>query len=664
MLVSAADAHGAPPTSREALAKLSQERIIGSSDLVDINYLELAIAVGRAVARIQIGNEYGTGFLVGPGLLMTNHHVIEDENDARRAVAQFDYQDNAGGELLPRQDFRVDLNSLFVTSKELDFTIVGITKNSDKNRPLSSYPWMKMIGETGKAEKGDSLNIIQHPRGGLKQIAFRKNEIIEIPDSAKDFLYYTTDTEPGSSGSPCFNDQWELVALHHSGVPGLNKDKQILKKDGQIWRKDVDPEGLISWIGNEGARISAIVNELQSANLKPEWRDLRDQMLEADAPNPIELAREDAAGAQSGSSTRVTGAHQGEGLGQSYSWMIPLQLTITVGGVGGVSATEPVVRPAVVVTKAEESEKLGPEVTIDQDWSNRQGYDPMFLGVNIPLPKLSAAMHSKTVEVPPQFRKNSQKYILNYHHYSVAMNKKRRTAWFSAGMIDGTRFQDFKRGTDKWFLDPRIDTKFQMGEELYAAANTDRGHLTRFKDLSWGGTQDEAVTATNDSFHFTNCTLQLAGFNEGKDRWQGLELFLLEEHARKDDRKMIVITGPILLNSDPIYKNPSMDYSARIPLGFWKVCCLRRKDGTLAATGFKLGQEDITDLPGFEEKLDVTTAQVAIADLQKLTGLDFGVLTSHDHFAQGGNPGTLEVFRPDGDKQRIKPIETLSDIVV
>jgi hypothetical protein len=91
---------------------------------------------------------------------------------------------------------------------------------------------------------------------------------------------------------------------------------------------------------------------------------------------------------------------------------------------------------------------------------------------------------------------------------------------------------------------------------------------------------------------------------------------------------------------------------------------LRRKDGTLAATGFKLGQEDITDLPGFEEKLDVTTAQVAIADLQKLTGLDFGVLTSHDHFAQGGNPGTLEVFRPDGDKQRIKPIETLSDIVV
>ena len=95
MSVSAAIAAGAPATPIEAVAQLSQERIIGSSDLLDINYLELAIAVGRGVARIQIGNEYGTGFLVGPGLLMTNHHVIQDPDVARRAVAQFDYQDNA-----------------------------------------------------------------------------------------------------------------------------------------------------------------------------------------------------------------------------------------------------------------------------------------------------------------------------------------------------------------------------------------------------------------------------------------------------------------------------------------------------------------------------------------------------------------------------------------
>jgi hypothetical protein len=48
-----------------------------------------------------------------------------------------------------------------------------------------------------------------------------------------------------------------------------------------------------------------------------------------------------------------------------------------------------------------------------------------------------------------------------------------------------------------------------------------------------------------------------------------------------------------------------MDYSASIPPVFWKVCRLRRQDGSLSATGFKLGQEDITDLPRFEGKVDI-----------------------------------------------------------
>ena len=55
---------------------------------------------------------------------------------------------------------------------------------------------------------------------------------------------------------------------------------------------------------------------------------------------------------------------------------------------------------------------------------------------------------------------------------------------------------------------------------------------------------------------------------------------------------------------------------------------------------------------------------MTIAELETLTGLDFGVLTQHDHFAQGGDPGTLEIATPDGGKRRIKPIEDFTDIVV
>src|SRR5438034_425570 len=135
MLATAAVAAGASSNSDRTVAQLSQERIIGSSDLVDINYLELAIAIGRGVARIQIGNEFGTGFLVGPGLAMTNHHVIEDENDARNAVFQFDYQDNSGGELLARQDFRTDISVFFLTDQDLDFTLVSLATSSQRARP-------------------------------------------------------------------------------------------------------------------------------------------------------------------------------------------------------------------------------------------------------------------------------------------------------------------------------------------------------------------------------------------------------------------------------------------------------------------------------------------------------------------------------------------------
>ena len=251
--VAEAESHGVRRTAAETLASLAHERIIGSNDMRDINYLELAVAVARAICRIRIGSGAGTGALVGRRLLMTNNHVLRSVEDALAAEAQFDYHENVSGDLLPVHAYRLDPKTFFVTDRVLDFTIVAIAETSAKGQPISRYPWIKLIPIIGKAEKGDPLNIIQHPRGGLKQIALRNNEVIVIPDGKPDFLYYTTDTEPGSSGSPCFNDQWELVALHHSGVPRMDGNI-ILKKNGKPWREGEDDPALIDWIANEGAR--------------------------------------------------------------------------------------------------------------------------------------------------------------------------------------------------------------------------------------------------------------------------------------------------------------------------------------------------------------------------------------------------------------------------
>ena len=97
-----------------------------------------------------------------------------------------------------------------------------------------------------------NLNIIQHPLGWPKTIAIRNNLLTFRTERT---LLYETDTEVGSSGSPVFNDDWQLVALHHWGHPFLERKDDL----GQTLPDNV----------NEGVRISAITRYLRSAFAEP-----------------------------------------------------------------------------------------------------------------------------------------------------------------------------------------------------------------------------------------------------------------------------------------------------------------------------------------------------------------------------------------------------------
>jgi endonuclease G, mitochondrial len=304
-------------------------------------------------------------------------------------------------------------------------------------------------------------------------------------------------------------------------------------------------------------------------------------------------------------------------------------------------------------------------VVVDPDYSNRPGYDPSFLEtIDVPLPRVSKAMEQDTARVRSDAQKNDDPFELAYYHYSVYMNKRRRTAWFSAANVDGDHRPDIgKRRGDRWYTDPRILRSEQIGQEAFEPG-IDRGHLTRRQDTAWGSDVASATLANNDTFHFTNCSLQASPFNQGKDRWQGLEQFLLEQHARKERRRLVVITGPLFAANDPVYRNDGMNYSVRCPLQFWKICVLIRRDDTPSATGFVLGQEEIQNLPGFEEAFDVAATQIRIADLEERTGLDFGDIKKFDHFAAGGVAGTLELPGIGGVVRRAKIVRNGGDIVV
>jgi V8-like Glu-specific endopeptidase len=67
-----------------------------------------------------------------------------------------------------------------------------------------------------QSDQGEFVNIIQHPSGHQpKALALCDNQLVDVLDSC---LHYQTDTAPGSSGAPVYNDQWEVIALHHSGA--------------------------------------------------------------------------------------------------------------------------------------------------------------------------------------------------------------------------------------------------------------------------------------------------------------------------------------------------------------------------------------------------------------------------------------------------------------
>ncbi|MFI2434351.1 trypsin-like serine peptidase [Streptomyces sp. NPDC018693] len=258
----------------------ASERIISlSNELQAWSFLPRGARAAATVARISLrqgGREipHGTGFLVSPRLLMTNHHVLPEAGFARRCVVEFNAQvtiDNVPDTVV-RMEF--DPDAFFAADRRLDYALVAVAPAADGRPPGEIFGWNPLAAQVGNLVIGERVNIIGHPNGRLKEIALRDNTLLVRLD---DFLHYKTDTEPGNSGSPVFNDQWEVVALHHRGVPKTDSQGRVLRKDGQLWRRG-DDDDTIEWIANEGVRISSIMRHLAAMSFDPARRALLAEM--------------------------------------------------------------------------------------------------------------------------------------------------------------------------------------------------------------------------------------------------------------------------------------------------------------------------------------------------------------------------------------------------
>ncbi|MEA2443924.1 MAG: endonuclease mitochondrial, partial [Thermoleophilales bacterium] len=235
------------------------ERIINTSDFLDIRYLEGGVAASRAVGRIDVRDgtqrviAYGTGSLVSPRLVLTNHHVLPDSQVAAMSAIEFNYQDGLDGQPLKPQMFDLDPGTFFLADEERDFALVAVRAAPGALDQFGSNP---LIEAEGKGVIGENVTIVQHPRGQKKQIALRENQFVDLADP---FVHYRADTEPGSSGSPVFNDQWEIVALHHAGVPAPEHPET----GGYV---------------NEGILVRRIMELVRQQDFDPDAKALADQL--------------------------------------------------------------------------------------------------------------------------------------------------------------------------------------------------------------------------------------------------------------------------------------------------------------------------------------------------------------------------------------------------
>jgi endonuclease G, mitochondrial len=619
------------------------------------------------IGRIEVPNlpqfpYAGTGFVVGKGLLMTNRHVAKlfSTGLGTRIVfhvgdsvvnfaRQVDSQDpdkppslkvTSVGMVHPYWDMALLNVEGLATDKILKLSVTSPEDLIGRNVIVVGYP-----AKDWRNDEAVQDEIFSKVYNVKRLLPGTVRERAKIPsfENVVNALTHDASTLGGNSGSAVIDLQTGTVlALHFAG--------EYLKANYAVPMHELARDRRLADKLNFQGQLTP------TNDWEPAWQ--RAESTESAAtPSPVRPPVPSTAILQTPGPTQPM-SH----TSHACTWTIPIQVSISLGApaeAGAVSVTAPGLRP-VAALEAEEG------VVVDQDYSTRPGYDPNFLdGVSVPLPAISKAMEADTAQVAVPNRAHDDPFELAYYHYSVYMNKKRRTAWFSAANVDGDERPDIgKRAGDRWYRDTRILKSEQLGQEAFEPG-IDRGHLTRREDTAWGEDVETATAANNDTFHFTNCSLQASQFNRGKDRWQGLEQYLLEKHAKKDKRRMIVITGPLFAPNDPVYKNDKMDYSVRCPIQFWKVCVLIREDGSQSATAFILGQEEIKDLPGFEEAFDVAATQIKISDLEKKTKLSFGDLEEHDHFAKGGAPGSLEVPAGlEGVTQTIKLIRSASDIVV
>jgi hypothetical protein len=228
---------GAPPpfvvgddrvTEQEALLFFDDLTMEAGKVPALIETLQRVVAKAASVCLLRVQNAagqfFGTGFLIGPDLVLTNEHVLFPKGQPAAVVhVDFDFDVAADGSSLSTVALQGDPASI-VGHREDDWAAVRVAG-------MDARPILDLT-DAPAPRVNDLAYVVQHPGGQRKRLGFVRNTITSVTDRV---VHYLTDTQAGSSGAPVFDTAGRVIALHHAGgtptpitgMPPLSKNEGI-----------------------------------------------------------------------------------------------------------------------------------------------------------------------------------------------------------------------------------------------------------------------------------------------------------------------------------------------------------------------------------------------------------------------------------------------------
>lgn len=188
-------------------------------DFFDVGFLKRGIERAAGICRIELPDgRTGTGFLIAPDLVLTNYHVFkllpgdDLQNNIAQATFRFGALTAAGGNEAKGHVVNVASKEPISSSPvaQLDYVLLRLDQAVKKIEGIAVLPFTVA---TPAVKSG--LNILQHPEGKALMIALSANGVTDVLADAGLFQY-VTNARGGSSGSPCFDDDWNVVGIHHA----------------------------------------------------------------------------------------------------------------------------------------------------------------------------------------------------------------------------------------------------------------------------------------------------------------------------------------------------------------------------------------------------------------------------------------------------------------